>query len=260
MSSKESPNIIVLLREKQWSKVRPWIANSPSEAKRIFLLETRNGSTSYCSPLHVACIRQPPVEILMALLAANIHAVSLKDTLHGRLPIHFACYYNASMKVIGILMGMKTESLHVKAKDGSLPIHLACRHSKSDQNSFEVIEVLARNSPSSLRAIDNHGKTPMDYLVTQNEAQRSSSTRIIWTLKEFMGKDQQEEDEGSTVCSPKKRLGPNERTEVEEKMVRSPTKLCVVCMVEGVTHVLVPCGHPSLCSECAGRKSLASLN
>jgi len=33
------------------------------------------------------------------------------------------------------------------------------------------------------------------------------------------------------------------------------SKECVVCMAKERTHVLVPCGHARLCSDCAGKMS-----
>lgn len=73
--------------------------------KRALLFPQEAAYSDKCknTALHLACRRQPPVDVVMALIRAYPEG-ALKKTLDGLTPLHFACYCGASPNVVGVLL------------------------------------------------------------------------------------------------------------------------------------------------------------
>lgn len=131
----------------------------PSDAAKLITIKSPNGEKTRCYPLHMACMRQPPVSTIAALLAACVEANGKIDSMHGRLPIHFACLFGAPFEVILLLGSTNAYGIKSRAKDGSLPLHLAC---KQREPHFDAIHYLIRTFPKGLKVKNEEGNVPLD--------------------------------------------------------------------------------------------------
>ena len=84
-------------------------------------------------PLHYACLLQPSVGVIKALIAAHGKALQCKDH-SGRLPLHCACWRAASPDVVKVLLDNDNDNNNdnsgsccmAEDKHGRLPLHVAC--------------------------------------------------------------------------------------------------------------------------------------
>jgi len=148
--------------------------------------------------LHLACRRQPPANVIAALLRAdstasstslmnnNGNIISGRKTVDGLTPLHFACYCGASEQVIDLLLSYKDTTLHATNytstssshnqyqsfgyspkysknalldKRGRTPLHCACAGFRTKHRPA-VVQLLLRHEPSWATAQDEKGRTP----------------------------------------------------------------------------------------------------
>jgi len=140
-------NLIYL---QQWTDVVSVCTYNPHEAK----VTDRSGDL----PLHEACLRGAPLNVIESLLSAYPYGVRQKGFC-GRLPLHYAVYnkYNKpSLDNIYLLLLNFPEGISTVDVDGYLPIHLAVIHNAPKK----CIETLIAAYPKSLRECNKHGNTP----------------------------------------------------------------------------------------------------
>lgn len=133
--------VIEYIDGRKWTEMESLLKSFPSDAAKLITIKSPNGEKTRCYPLHMACMRQPPVSTIAALLAACVEANGKIDSMHGRLPIHFACLFGAPLEVILLLGSTNAYGIKSRAKDGSLPLHLAC---KQREPHFDAIHYLIR--------------------------------------------------------------------------------------------------------------------
>jgi len=75
------------------------------------------------SPLHLACKRNPPQEIILSLVEAAPKMIECCD-MYQRFPIHHAAEWGASLDAINILCAAKPKTLMAVDIDGKSPLHL----------------------------------------------------------------------------------------------------------------------------------------
>jgi ankyrin repeat protein len=87
------------------------------------------------TPLHIACQRNPPLEIIQALLVACPQAATDKDIL-GNTPLHVAASNPETNPAIvrALLQVYCPIAISIiKNKEGLTALHMACRHAPSNE-------------------------------------------------------------------------------------------------------------------------------
>jgi len=256
--------IIKDIDDRKWNKVKARLTLYPSDASHRFGIKSINGDMTLCYPLHMACMRQPPKSIVLTMLDVYQSANNKKDSMHGRLPVHYACRFGASLEVIMLLFSMNPGSIKERENDGSLPLHLAC---KQVTTSKEVLYYLIRNYPAGLEMKNNAGNTPLD-IAASDQAKITVRTLALLEQgfsvgenhdkmkKDFLERQTSEDYSCDSTVDISEKKG--SQTFIENKMrkIRSETKKCVVCMEKDASHVMIPCGHVCLCRHCARPKAL----
>ena len=115
---------------------------------------------------------------------------------------------------------------------------------------------------------------PHSRTATSNRSnRRASNVAVARPNRALSGQDRRPDPppSTSTVSSTANRLSDkkaNPRTEQKgdkntnpstEQKGSSATKMCVVCLVQPVCRILLPCGHPCLCQLCSTEQGLAKL-
>lgn len=109
-------------------------------------------------PLHLACLYNPPLEVVESLVAAYPEALRDRDTTFRRTPLHFALLKCASAEVVAFLIKSDLDRVAARSKDrvGRLPLHYAmCSHS-----SLGTVEMLCNAFPLAAREQDVNGWLP----------------------------------------------------------------------------------------------------
>jgi hypothetical protein len=128
--SRELYNALVSLVEEQTDSimedVNAVLANyTQKDLQEAVLLK----DNSAWLPIHYACWNNAPVEVIRLLLDNDDDKKTIleKDNI-GRLPIHVACLTRATVEVIQLLLDSDAEkkSIFERDNEGRLPIHLAC--------------------------------------------------------------------------------------------------------------------------------------
>jgi len=210
-------------------------------------------------PIHRACARNTPLDVILALLAADPETAKKKDGA-GRLPLHYAIRYGAGFKIIHALISVYPESVRLPTIDGSLPIHLACAY--GDSETMPLVSSLLRTFPESIRESDGHGLLPRDCACHNPNKEYITDIidlidNMLETDKEILSmEDSFSLDRCHTQCIMSDNLLPrissDEYSRTSNKTHRnnrSKYRVCVVCMDKEVSHVLIPCGHPCLCAD-----------
>jgi ankyrin repeat protein len=125
-------------------------------------------------PLHHACARQA-VEVVQELLESDREGTTVYVSDDDEsLPLHYACreYTESSLELVQALLAFDTldstslstnsislSMVHVEDKQSKTPIHVACQNGAH----ADIIKELLRTDAdgSSLRGLDNQGRTPL---------------------------------------------------------------------------------------------------
>jgi hypothetical protein len=156
-----SADLFNLVRKKKWDHVVERAGIFPEEASVHFTFTFKNGVSVGTLPIHVACMKQAPIRVIHALLAADPTSCNEADGI-GRTPLHNAVRYGASFKVASILLAAGPKAVRAKAYDGNLPIHYACKFATSLVDHLPIIKNLLWLHPDSVWEKDASGETPKD--------------------------------------------------------------------------------------------------
>jgi hypothetical protein len=131
-------------------------------------------------PLHVACRRQPPPEVVEALIQANPDAL-VSQTLDGLTPLHFSCFCGSAAETIQLVLGCETSLREMIDRRGRTPLHCVCAGFRSPHR-LQVVKMLLELDASCATAVDERGRTPLslivdDYVEELHEALQSSISR-----------------------------------------------------------------------------------
>jgi len=117
-------------------------------------------------PLHVALYHAlnsvVSDEVLQLLIKETPDAMKEKDR-DGRLPLHFALEFGATVKfgasveVIKLLIKEDSDAVKKKDQDGLLPLHVAINSGASK----EVLQLLIKEYPDAVKVKDNLGRLPL---------------------------------------------------------------------------------------------------
>ena len=121
------------------------------------------GGFGQWTPMHIACKRDPPLDIIKSLIAASPDSLDKFDACN-RLPIHYAADYGASAPVIKMMVEACPKSILGVDDDGLTPLHIILKHISPDKEypSVEVIKALS-SDPSTVWIADGDDKIPLHY-------------------------------------------------------------------------------------------------
>jgi hypothetical protein len=258
-----------LLVERKWKQVIKYINLWPEEASKLSVFIFRCGTRNTCLPIHLACMRKPPVEVITAFFTLSVtrdkNFLIAQDSM-GRCPLHHACRYNASCDVIHVLISLCPDSLYKKSHDGCLPLHLLCLYAKSHTLLKPLMHMLWI-MPLSVLIMDDHGLLPKDLVEDNpNEEMREGLRSMIFLAERMLVDDEDTVDAVFTSPSVEQKSLQVTRTHSKDtssssssEVSESNVKLCIVCISNCACRVLLPCGHISLCEECSTDYRLSQM-
>jgi ankyrin repeat protein len=158
---------------------------------------TRGGfsSTTDFFPLHYACERRPPVEVVQKLLKVYSEAATKRAMPGGALPLHIASTWYAQDACIVTLLQADRNSCKTMDELGNLPLHSAC----FSGTSTVVLENLLRAYPKAVLARNNQGSLPEDIAKRLKHDNRMSSLALLNLCRdEVIAKRQQKHQRGKS--------------------------------------------------------------
>jgi len=153
--------------ETDWSEV--------IKAVKVNRHHAKNVDWKRRTPLHIACLKNPPNDALKAIVKACRPALLLPDA-DGMLPIHYVCTeYGSYENTLKHLIQWCPESAEVQDNQGYSPLHRCCIAKKSvgflktlilhgDDDSV-VLKDLMRRTPLHLAVINNLGLEHLQTLI-----------------------------------------------------------------------------------------------
>eukprot|EP00590_Aulacoseira_subarctica_P004341 CAMPEP_0172435126 /NCGR_PEP_ID=MMETSP1064-20121228/71007_1 /TAXON_ID=202472 /ORGANISM="Aulacoseira subarctica , Strain CCAP 1002/5" /LENGTH=711 /DNA_ID=CAMNT_0013183407 /DNA_START=36 /DNA_END=2171 /DNA_ORIENTATION=- len=140
-----------------WEAVVSRTVQFPKEASVWTKTKGVNGDIRFL-PIHKACVMNPPLEVVEALIAAFPDGVKAVDQ-DGWLPLHCAAYYRASDPVLFFMIRANLDACKAKDEEGRIPIHYACMKKLS----YSVVRTMIEVCPKSLKLKDDEGYTALHF-------------------------------------------------------------------------------------------------
>ncbi|KAG7361238.1 ankyrin repeat domain protein [Nitzschia inconspicua] len=171
-----------LIRGRHWEAVLQRLELYPSDAKMPLRVQTMGGflSTTDFFPLHYACERQPPVEVVQGLMRAYPDATMRRAMPGGALPIHIAATWYADELSVKALLNADRNMCKTLDELGNLPLHSAC----FSGTSTAVVENLLRAYPKAVLARNNQGSLPEDITKRLKHDNRLPTLALLNLCKE----------------------------------------------------------------------------
>ena len=162
------------------------------------------------TPLHVSCRRQPPPEVVEALLNANPDALTSK-TVDGMTPLHFCCFCGSEPSTIDKVLLLPnydhdTIRHHYHQEDdnpttlrelvdrrGRTPLHCVCAGFRS-KHRLDVVRMLLELDPSCAITPDERGRTPLSLIVDDYAEELQDALRDTVTPEQALAKCQPDQD------------------------------------------------------------------
>ena len=151
-----------------FNKIREWLNSNQADEKR-FQEATHYRSpcgSGNITPLHRILMSSPPFDVVETFMVHSPGTAQIKDK-HGRLPLHVACSYSASLEIVKILVqtypdGVKSQT----EKEGDLPLHLAYMFGAT----LEVLNFLIETYEEGTQTRNKKAKKPSDYFKPEKYA------------------------------------------------------------------------------------------
>jgi len=142
------------IEQRQWKSVLSRMQHAPHEVSTyVYRIDCTTVDAHFhyrVLPLHCVCMRNPPVLVVSALIAAYSEATSIKCD--GFLPLHFALKFGASLNVIQTLVLAYPASLIEKDENDNNPltIYEMNKNKWKSQNEREAIYKVLKEGVSSI--------------------------------------------------------------------------------------------------------------
>jgi hypothetical protein len=171
-----------MIRNQNWEGVVSRLEVNPSDAEQDLVVTTRGGFQSITgfTPLHYACERRPPVQVIEALIAACPRAVATRAMPGGALPLHVASTWYAPVGVINSLIVADRNGCKTHDELGNLPLHSGCFSGTSTQ----VIETLLRAYPKATLVRNHQGSLPEEITKRLKHDDRRATLTLLGVCKE----------------------------------------------------------------------------
>jgi hypothetical protein len=171
-----------------WESLRTRLDSHPKEAR--YQDKCKN------MPLHVACRRQPPPDVIEALIQAHPAALT-SPTLDKMTPLHFACFCGSEPATIQVLLCHERQGSKLRDmvdRRGRTPIHCVCSGFRSAHR-LDVIRLLLKLDPSCAVVADERGRTPLSLLADDYAEELQTALSDEMTSQEVLASCQ--EDSGA---------------------------------------------------------------
>ena len=126
-------------------------------------------------PIHSASARQPPREVVSALLKAYPDGAKCVDD-QGMYALHYACGNQAHRDVIRMLLVAYPEAASMQDPNGMLPMHYLACWGPSESSIMDMVLVAYRQAGHSR---DADGNTPLDLAMEGDYAERNQVVNIL---------------------------------------------------------------------------------
>jgi len=147
--------LISLIQSFEWQSIPLWCSTHPQDAKFV-------DPVSNMTPLHLICsIGSAPPYAVTAVLYAWVGATMVQNRRYFETPLHIQCRNSqkTSSKVEALIQ-QAPEAVSVLNKERQSPLHVACFSNAM----LPVVQMLLKASPSMLTKIDRFGDTPLSVL------------------------------------------------------------------------------------------------
>jgi ankyrin repeat protein len=134
-------------------------------------------ATEGFTPLHYACERRPPLEVVEALITTWPESVTTRLQPGGALPLHTACTWQASVEVVEAICLAEPAACRIPDDLGNIPLHCAV----FSGTAIGVVEVLLRTFPKSVTARNLQGSLPIDIIKRLRHINRRSVLGLVNT-------------------------------------------------------------------------------
>jgi len=160
-----SNDVFKLIQSQKWSELLDFLNHFVDAASEWVTENNSDDTVRWRSlPIHLACEKQPPVDVLFNLVSLYPDGIGQKNY-GGDLPIHIACREGASKEVINFMIVHDPfESTSQRDCEGRLPLHLAAR----DGTDIKVIEGLLEINAKAARETDDFGLLPLHWACSKN--------------------------------------------------------------------------------------------
>jgi len=130
-------------------------------------------------PLHSACARQPPAQVIAALLRAYPQGARCMDD-QGMYPLHYACGNQASREVIRLLLGAFAGAVKMVDPRGMTPLHFLACWGPSHPS---VIDLVLLSHREVVNWTDEEGNTPWQLA---SEGEYNDRDKVMDTLQKWL--------------------------------------------------------------------------
>ena len=184
-----------LIEQHQWNSVIARVRQDPLEAEQELQVMTRGGfmASTGMSPLHYACERKPPAQVVRQLVDCFPFAAMTRAMPGGCLPLHIACTWGSSPEAVKVLLAADSGSVRVKDELGNVPLHSAC-FSGADSR---VVEALLLADGKSVLARNHQGSRPIDICKRLRHENRRVVMDMLTANKEEIMRSHRAEDSGA---------------------------------------------------------------
>jgi len=159
--SKESNlSLAELIKKFKWEGVLMRLEVNPLEAEEELEVMTRGGfmASSGFTPLHYACERNPPLEVVQGLIGVYPVAVLTRMMPGGCLPLHLACTWGSSPEVVMALLSADQGSAKITDELGNVALHSACFSGAA----LQVVEAVLEADGNAVLSRNHQGSRPID--------------------------------------------------------------------------------------------------
>jgi len=147
-------------------------------------------------PIHSACARQPPANLITALIAAYPEGARCVDD-QGMYALHYACGNQASREVMRSLLMAFPDAAKIVDPRGWLPIHFLACWGPSSISVVDMVMVANRNIGE---AVDEDGKTAMDLAKLADYPEKSA---VIAALRRWSNSADTEKKHPTLLTTPR---------------------------------------------------------
>jgi len=195
----ETTDLATLIKKQNWPNVLLRIEMNPHECGETLVFQTRGGymPTAGMTPLHYACERRPPMDVIEALVAAWPEAVTTRLQPGGALPIHIGCTWHASAGVVGCLCQAEPATCRIPDELGNVPLHCAAFSGAM----APVVDGLLRVFPKSVLARNHQGSLPSDIVKRLRHENRRNVLALLSVRKEEVLAAHHNRSRSSGSCS-----------------------------------------------------------
>ena len=127
---------------------------------------------------HAACRNETVTEeIIRCLLECFPAAVNEADGRDGRLPLHYACRCNATLRLIELLIDANPDSVRHEDNYGFSPLHWLCAN--KDTEITEIIKCILKHFPAAVNVADDWERLPLTYACENSNVSLSTIQLLI---------------------------------------------------------------------------------